>query len=184
MLVGGLLVAACDTPADSGEAISSPSVTTAPLESSPSASRVADPAEVEVVGAYLAFWEAVAEAADPPDPDHAALEATTADPQLEQLREIFVEDLEQGRFRRVVGTYHPEVRALLDAGAAAVVDDCVEVDPEDGTYDAETGERISEPGEPGYRELLEARLELIGGTWKVVNINVVEGDSECEPAAS
>jgi hypothetical protein len=159
---------------------------TPPPEASPTpATTSSEPGAVEsaIVARYLAFWGAVAEAADPPDPGHPALDETAADPQLEQLQGVLARDLEQGRFRRVVGTHNPEVRELLDGGAAAVVDDCVELDPEDGTYDAETGERISEPTEPGYRELLEARLELIEGEWKVVNVNVVEEDSECEPAA-
>jgi hypothetical protein len=167
-------------PAATNEATPAPEASPTPRITSPAP----DAVESAIVARYLAFWEAVAEAADPPDPDHPALEESAADPQLEQLRGVLADDREQGRFRRVVGTHSPEVRELLDSAAAAVVDDCAQLDPEDGTYDAETRERISEPTEPGYRELLEARLELIGGEWKVVNINVVEEDSECEPAAS
>ncbi len=65
-----------------------------------------------------------------------------------------------------------------------MVDDCAELDPQGGLFDARTGQRVEGTGQPGDRDLVEARLELIGGTWKVVNVNVVEEDSACEPGAA
>lgn len=140
--------------------------------------------DAAVLSQYLAFWEAVTAASERADPHYPALEETTAGPQLEQLRRILTRYREQGRVRRGQGTHHGVVRQIVDDGRAAVVDDCAEVDPAGGLFDAQTGERVESGGEPGQRQLLEARLELLGGNWKVVNVNVVEERSACQPIAA
>lgn len=137
--------------------------------------------EERITAAYVAFWDAVEAASDPPDPDHPLLIETTADPQLGQLREVLAEYREDGYVRRGDDTHHVTLRDIVDDGMTAIVDDCVELDPEGGLFDAETGERVSGGAEAGERQLAEARLELIGGVWKVVNVNVTEDSSSCAP---
>ena len=185
LLAGALLLTACQSSGAGPSETRPASVDTARGTETSRASEFVEPSEAEddPVAAYLAFWDAVEAAGNPPDPDHPDLEATAADPQLSQLRNVLSDYRQQGHLRRGDNEHHPELRQLLDDERAAIVDDCSELDPEGGLYDAETGERIEGGGEPGDRELLEARLELIDGTWKVANVNVVEEDSTCEPSA-
>lgn len=186
LVMGGVLVlAGCSPPTEIDEvADDGPTPALSPIVDPSPLDAPGDDVEAEVVSAYLAFWEAVGAAADPPDPDHPDLEATAADPQLSQLRRILSQYREQGYVRRGEHQRNPVIRAFVDEGRAVVIDDCSELDPEAGLYDAETGELVEGGSEPGDRELLEARLELIDGSWKVVNFNVVDGGSECEPHSS
>lgn len=178
------MLAACDNSAASdGPTARGASPTASAPERAPT--NTAEPerdAEAAVVAAYLDFWDAVEAAGNPPDPDHPALAETAAGHQLDQLRESLEEYREKGYFRNDDGEHDVTFRRFLEGGEAAVVDDCAEPAEDSGLYDAATGERVGEAGRPGQRQLLEARLELVGGAWKVVNVNLVEGDSTCVPA--
>jgi hypothetical protein len=145
---------------------------------------VCAPAEIadEVRDRYLAFWDAVWSAADPPDPDHPGLAETAAGTHLEGLQAQLTQLRDEGQVRRGRGTENPVVTYLTDQDTAALVSDCVEENPDGGVYDAQSGERIEGGTAPGQRTLLETRLELIEETWRVVNVRVVEEDSSCVPA--
>lgn len=183
VLLTAVALVACSGPvADSQPLPSPPDEGTPSLPSTKRPLATTPPAadsQVAVIRAYLDFWDAVEAATDPPDPEHPDLLATAAGLQLEQLQEVIAGYREDGYVRRGDHEHHPSIREFLDGGSAAVVDDCNVLDSEAGLYDAETGERVEGGGEPGDRELLEARLELVDGAWKVVNVNVVEEDSTC-----
>ena len=133
---------------------------------------------------YLAFWDAVWDAADPPDPDHPGLAATAAGDHLSGLQAQLTKLEENGNVRRGRGTEHPVVVLVTAADTQALVRDCVEENPETGVYDAATGELVEGGTDPGQRTLLEGRLELLEGSWRVTSVRVEEEDSSCEPAAS
>ncbi|MDP8927993.1 MAG: hypothetical protein M3O70_05265 [Actinomycetota bacterium] len=187
-LIAVLSLSACETrnPLSGGPEDSLPRevATPQPFRTQESANPPHDSTRAAVLSQYVAFWDAVTAASDPPNPDHPALAATAAGPQLEQLRRILSRYREQGYVRRGQARRHPTLRQILDGGSAAVVDDCSELDPEGGLFDLKTGKRVEGGGEPGNRELLETRLELNAGTWKVVNVNVVEENSACRPGAA
>jgi hypothetical protein len=145
---------------------------------------VCAPAEIaaEVRDRYLAFWDAVWSAADPPDPGHPGLAETAAGAHLEGLQAQLTQLRDEGQVRRGRGTENPVVTYVTDHDTEAFVSDCVEENPEGGVYDAQSGERIEGGTAPGQRTLLETRLELIEETWRVVNVRVVEEDSSCVPA--
>jgi hypothetical protein len=147
---------------------------------------VCAPAEIAetVTDDYLAFWDAVWDAADPPDPDHPGLAATAAGDHLSGLQAQLTQLQEDGHVRRGRGTEHPVVVFVTAADTQALVSDCVEENPETGVYDATTGELVEGGTDPGQRTLLESRLELIDGTWRVTSVRVEEENSSCEPAAS
>jgi hypothetical protein len=130
---------------------------------------------------YLAFWDAVWSAADPPDPDHPGLADTAAGDHLAGLQAQLTQLRDDGQVRRGRGTENPVVTYVTDHDTAALVSDCVEENPDGGVYDAQSGERIEGGTAPGQRTLLETRLELIDDAWRVVNVRVVEEDSSCVP---
>ncbi|MFA9430965.1 hypothetical protein [Egicoccus sp. AB-alg2] len=133
----------------------------------------------EVRDRYLAFWDAVWSAADPPDPDHRGLAETAAGTHLEGVQAQLTQLRDAGQVRRGRGTEHPVVTYVTDRDTAALATDCVEENPEGGVYDVQSGERIEGGAAPGQRTLLETRLELIEDAWRVVNVRVVEEDSSC-----
>lgn len=138
----------------------------------------------EIEDRYLAFWNAVSTAGSPPDPDHPDLADTAADEQLDGLREQLTGFRDAGQEIRDETVSHPEAVQMSDGDSVAVVRDCRELDPEGGIYDTETGELVHGGAEPGQRDLWETRLELIDDTWKVVDADLIEEDSGCEPADS
>jgi hypothetical protein len=105
---------------------------------------VCAPAEIAetVADDYLAFWDAVWDAADPPDPDHPGLAATAAGDHLSGLQAQLTRLREAGNVRRGRGTEHPVVAFITAADTQALVSDCVEENPETGVYDATTGELV------------------------------------------
>lgn len=130
---------------------------------------------------YLAFWDAVWSAADPPDPDHPGLVDTAAGEHLAGVQEQLTQLREEGRVRRGRGTENPVVLYVTAHDTEAVVLDCVEENPDGGLYDAATGERVEGGTAEGQRTLLETRLEVIDSLWRVVNVSVLEEDSSCVP---
>ena len=137
-----------------------------------------------VADRYLAFWDAVWDAADPPDPDHPGLADTAAGDHLVGLRAQLTQLRDDGHVRRGRGTEHPVVVYVTAHDTQALVRDCVEEDPETGIYDATSGERVEGGTEEGQRTLLETRLKVVDGDWRVVNVRVEEEDSSCEPGAA
>ena len=137
-----------------------------------------------VADRYLAFWDAVWAAADPPDPDHPGLADTAAGDHLTGLQAQLTELRDNGHVRRGRGTEHPVVVYVTDRDTHALVRDCVEENPESGLYDAASGELVDGGTDEGQRTLLETRLELLDGNWRVVNVRVEEEDSSCEPGAA
>lgn len=135
----------------------------------------------DIEAGYLAFWDAVAAAGRPPDPDHPALAETTAGAQLEGLRERLAEFREQGYEVRDDSVPNPRVDQVFAYDEGALVRDCRVLDPDGGIYDAETGERVRGDADPGQRSLWDIRLELIDGSWRVVDADLREEDSSCEP---
>lgn len=138
----------------------------------------------EVEARYLAFWSAVGAAGSPPDPDHPDLADTAAGEQLDGLREQLSGFRDAGHEIRDETVSHAEAVQISDDDSVALVRDCRDLDPEGGIYDSETGELVHGGAEPGQRDLWETRLELIDGTWKVVDADLIEEDSGCEPADS
>ncbi|MBW3662712.1 MAG: hypothetical protein KY469_06405 [Actinobacteria bacterium] len=137
----------------------------------------------DIESSYLAFWDAVETASRPPDPDHPALAATAGGEQLEGLRQRLAEFRDEGYEVRGHNTPNPLAVQITSDDTVALVRDCRELDPEAGVYDAETGERIQGGAEPGERSLWESRMELRGGAWKVVDADLIEEESTCDPAS-
>lgn len=133
---------------------------------------------------YRDFWEAVSAAGQPPDPDHADLADTAAGEQFEGLRDRLADFRRQGYEVRDDSVPHPVASRISNGDTVAMVRDCRDLDPDGGIYDAETGELVDGGAEPGQRSLWETRLELIDGAWRVVDADLIEEDSGCDPAAS
>lgn len=144
---------------------------------------VCAPADIAatVTDRYLAFWDAVWSAADPPNPDHPGLLDTAAGDHLAGLQAQLTQLAEDGLVRRGRGNENPVVVYVTARDTEALVRDCVEENPDGGVYDAATGERIEGGTADGQRTLLEARLEVTDDLWRVVNVRVVEEDSACVP---
>ena len=137
-----------------------------------------------VAARYLEFWSEVADAGRPANPDHPGLAETAAGEQLAGLRERLAQFRDDGLEVRGEHTSHPEVTRVSGGDTIAYVRDCRELDPEGGVYDAETGERVQGGAAPGERSLWEARLEIIDGVWKVVDADLKEEGSSCDPTSS
>ena len=144
---------------------------------------VCAPAEIaaEVRDRYLASWDAVWSAADPPDPDHPGLAETAAGAHLAGLQAQLTQLRDAGQVRRGRGTENPVVTYVTDHDTAALVSDCVEENPDGGVYDAQSGERVEGGTTLGQQTLLETRLEVVEDAWRVVGVRVVEEDSTCVP---
>ena len=137
-----------------------------------------------VTDRYLAFWDALWDAADPPDPDHPGLADTAAGDHLVGLQAQLTQLRDDGHVRRGRGIESPVVVYVTAHDTQALVRDCVEENPETGVYDATSGDRIDGGIEPGQRTQLETRLEVLDGDWRVVHVRVEEEDSSCEPDAA
>lgn len=138
----------------------------------------------EIEDRYLDFWAALNAAGRPPNPDHPDLAATASGDQLDGLREQIAGFRNDGYEVRDATVSHPVATQISRGDTVAMVSDCRDLDPEGGIYDSDTGEMIRGGAELGQRDRWETRLELIDGDWKVVDADLIEGDSACEPAAS
>lgn len=132
-----------------------------------------------VAARYLEFWSAVADAGRPPNPEHPGLNEMAGGEQLAGLRERLAQFRDEGLEVRGEHTSHPEVTRVTEGDTVAYVRDCRELDPDGGIYDAETGELVQGGAQPGERSLWEARLELVGGSWRVVDADLKEEGSGC-----
>lgn len=138
----------------------------------------------EVAARYLEFWSAVADAGRPPNPDHPGLNETAGGEQLAGLRDRLAQFRDEGLEVRGEHTSHPVVTRVSGEDTVAHVQDCRALDPEGGIYDAETGELVQGGADPGERSLWEARLELIDGSWKVIDADLKEEGSGCEATSA
>lgn len=143
------------------------------------------PAELaeKIEAQYLAFWEAVAAAGQPPNPNHPALAATAAGGQLEGLRGRLAKFREKGYEVRDDSVSHPLAVQVSGKDTVAIVRDCRELDPKGGVYNRSSGDLVDEGAKPGQRALWEVRLERLDGSWKVVDADLIDKDSGCDPAA-
>lgn len=139
---------------------------------------------VELESRYLAFWDAIATAGQPPDPDHPDLADTASGEQLEGLRARLSDFRDAGYEVRDDSTPHPRAVRLSHDDTVAMVRDCRELDPAGGVYDAETGKMVDGGAEPGQHALWETRLELLDSRWMVVDADLTEEESACDPATS
>ena len=127
------------------------------------------PAEVaaEAIAGYSAYYEALPEFWDPPDPEHPLISEVLADPRLSNVVALLAEHAERGVAFRSDPTIHPEVIEVRSPTELVILD-CYEPDPADGLYDLATGERLSDEPAPreGQRNLRSAVMVLEDGKWK------------------
>lgn len=128
--------------------------------------------EAEVLAAYRAHWDAFLTAADPPNPDHPALAATTTGRELEFLRNALARDREAGVVVRGSINLDPEVVRVNDG--EAWVRDCIW--DRSGVFVRETGQ-VAVPVTTEM-ELRTFRLVRTEGRWKVAERRKHEGPCE------
>lgn len=125
--------------------------------------------EQAVIGAYLAAIDAFYLAANPPDPDHPELDATTAGEFREALRDLLGRQHDEGIGARRGQTTanHPSVIAIADD--TAQLEDCL--DDADIQFDLATGEVVDD-SVVHVRFLVE--LQEINGSWRVTRRDITE----------
>lgn len=166
-LIGALLVGVASLSACSGggdDAAPAPTTTTT--------TRV----EEAVLDAYLAFWDAFALAADPPNPDHPALAETATGEQLERLRTLFAERRDDG-IAADPGDTRQRPRVVEVTRSRATVADCW---LDEGVMtDAQTGALISDRKIWTEGEFVLVRID---SAWKVQSSSITERgeDRPCE----
>ncbi len=128
---------------------------------------------------YVAFWDAVADAGNPPNPDHPRLTQVAGGEQLDGLRARLRDFKDKGYEVRDASISHPTVTQVSHRDTVARVRDCRELDPDGGVYDASTGELVDGGARQGQHALWAVRLEKIDGAWKVVDADLAEEDSAC-----
>lgn len=133
----------------------------------------------EIEARYVAFWHAVADAGNPPNPDHPQLTEVAAGEQLHGLRARLRHFENKGYEVRDASISHPTVTLVSHRDTVARVRDCRELDPDGGVYDTSTGELVDGGARQGQHALWAVRLELIDGGWKVVDADLAEEDSAC-----
>ena len=131
------------------------------------------------IAGYEAYNDAQAVFYDPPDPENPLVEETTTG-----SHQLFVLDLiddlaSNGQVLRGRAATVPEFSAI-DSLEEVVIIDCQEVDLDFGVYVEATGERTDRITaiDDGELDLVEATMQLEGGTWKVSDYTV-EGDVAC-----
>jgi hypothetical protein len=142
---------------------------------------VAEELNVQLLGAYRDYRQALDAAWDPPDPDHPALTQTMAGEQLTFIRELLEEHQRDGIVIREPAPTDNAVVWELGIGTATV-SDCTEQVPEYGAFDLETGDRLDDlipPVEPGRLDAQSVDLVRNGsGTWQVVD-QAASRDTDC-----
>jgi hypothetical protein len=139
------------------------------------------PAELnrQILGDYLAYWDARRIYRNPADPtDPAIQQTTTGNYQVAVLARLEL-DRERGLSQvQDQSVNHPEV-ILLTSATQVQISDCVETHPNDGIFNAD-GAR--EPGNrqprPGGRDLYTVAMVLEDDRWRVADM-FIQTDSEC-----
>jgi hypothetical protein len=127
------------------------------------------PAEMaaDAIAGYEAYYDAVNEFWDPPDPEHRLISDVLAEPRLSNVISLLEEHEARGVAFRTSPITHPEVIEVRSATELVILD-CYEPGLADGLYDLDTGERL--PDEPtvreGQRNFRSAVMVLENGKWK------------------
>jgi hypothetical protein len=121
----------------------------------------ADDGSVVVVDAYLAHWDALLAAGDPPNPQSPGLAETMTGAAFSSAQSFLSANAAEGLALR--GSYTHDAEAISVTGTAATVEDC----GEDGTslVVAATGSVVEAPDETP--EGVVADLVNENGAWKV-----------------
>lgn len=138
-----------------------------------------------MVDAYLAAMEAFDQAtADPPNPDHPALAATTVDPVLTEVRNLAASWKGFGQALRYPQNSVHEITPLtveID-GETATIETC---NVDDGIlYEPASGRVLNDKITTAHDR---ATMTLVGGTWKLttrVQVEKWEGVAGCADASS
>lgn len=138
-------------------------------ESSPDFTTAVD-RDVEVVEAYVAFWEARLEANRPPDPASSALRMTATGAQLDQVIAETQSNLEKGlEFRPGAIPPRRHIAVAERSDDAATVHECVVDDTQIAR--TETGETVDDNA---ATHSVEATLSRVDGRWKVAAVHLVQ----------
>lgn len=141
--------------------------------------------EQQVVDAYLAAMAAFDQTtADPPNPDHPALAATTVDPALTEVRDLAASWKGFGQALRYPTTSVHEITTLsveID-GATATIETC---NVDDGIlYEPASGRVLNDKITTAHDR---ATMTLVAGTWKLATraqVQKWEGVAGCAVASS
>ena len=119
------------------------------------------------ISGYEAYYDALREFWDPPDPDHPLISEVLTEPRLGNVVALLEEHESQGVALRSNPMTHPEVIEVRTTTELVILD-CYEPGLEDGLYGLHTGDRL--PDEPpireGQRNLRSAVMVLEDGKWK------------------
>ena len=168
-----VVVAACG---DDGEAAVDGTTTSTSDTTIASTTTTQDP-EAEVEAAYLAYWEMAKRLSENPDPHDPELAERATGTNLDQVVDNLTTLKAQGRAIRFGRLYRHEVQSVELTGTTALVRDCSVDDA--ATINASTGRDVSASVTTA---LLEARLALEDGSWRVGSIQRLDawnGVTEC-----
>lgn len=171
LLVVGAMIAlsACGGDAAGEEADEDPSTTVDESTSTTIATTTTLSPEEQVLADYEAAQAAITAAFDPPDPDHPDLLATLAGEHLDRVQVRLSQYELEGR-SDVLISKQSDPRVISIDDTTAVVENCV---TEILQYtDTETREPLGE--QRTYTALLNVDLELIDGTWKIVDGETID----------
>jgi hypothetical protein len=139
----------------------------------------AEMAEAAIAG-YEAYYDAVAQFWDPPDPDSPLIAEVLAEPRRTSITNVLREHADSGVAFRSDPMIHPEVIEVRSTTEVVLLD-CYEPSLSDGVFDMQTGERL--PDEPpireGQRNLRSAVMVLEDGRWKAADFQG-QVDFACE----
>lgn len=192
VIAGVLVLAACSDDDDgalgSTTTSESSSTTTSTSEptttSSPDSTDPGDDEDAEILGRYLAFWEARFEAnTEPVNPDDERLADLATGPQLDNVREETRQRAEAGlAFRRPedsITERRPRIVAV--GGDQATIQDCAINDSV--VYRVSTGEVIDDSV---VTRSVTATMRLVGDRWRLESAREVqkwEGVAGCALAS-
>ena len=127
-------------------------------------------ADVEVVEAYVAYWEARLEANSPPDPASSALRMTATGAQLDQVIAETQSNRENGlEFRAGSNPPRRHVSVSERSDNTATVQECVVDDSQ--VVRSGTGELVDDNV---ATHSVEATLSRVDGRWKVAAIHLIQ----------
>lgn len=160
----------------SGDSPESGSSSTRPNESTSSTSTTIDPAEMEVLAAYRAYWDAYIAASNPMNPADPRLPALATGRELEQVTRRFLERRRKGEIFKGSIDLRP-TKVKID-GDEATLEDC-SLDGL-GVYDAKDPTVLKEPPDTERRRE-RVVMRRVDGAWKVAEVEGLPGT--CKPEA-
>lgn len=123
-----------------------------------------DPRSAALVTDYEAFWTALLDASDPPDPDNPVLEAHATDEELERARTVLIARRQAGEALR--GSYDHDIAVTTIGDEDAELTDCLIA--QTALFDLRSGTEKSR--DPSLPQSLTVTLRQEAGTWKVALI--------------